>query len=130
MRRVEPIVEYEFEGFRLDRVKRVLWRGTERVALPPKAIDLLLALIERAVELVRRDELLDSLWPETTVEESNLTQTIFQLRRTLGESAHDHRFIVTVPGQGYRFVAAVTQAGEPAAKAHQPALGHSLAVLP
>lgn len=122
----------EFGEFRIDAVQRRLLRRGDLVPLPPKAFDLLLALVRARPNLVSKAELMNSLWPDTAVEESNLTQNVFQLRKALGETAHDHTFIVTVPGQGYRFVADAHQPGRPA-----PAIAASsgrftgpLAVLP
>src|SRR4029453_14628118 len=76
--------------------------------LTPKAFGTLLYLVEHAGELVEKDALFAAVWPNVVVEEGNLTQTIHVLRRALGEHRDDHRFIVTVPGRGYRFVAEVT----------------------
>ena len=98
---------YEFGPFRLDRVKRLLWRDGEVVSLSPKAFDTLLALIEKRGELLDKDTLMQTLWPDSFVEEANLTVKISQLRRALGELPHEHQYIVTVPGRGYRFVADV-----------------------
>src|SRR6185295_12455819 len=98
---------YEFGPFRLDRVKRLLWRGGELVSLSPKAFDTLLALIEKRGELLDKETLMQTLWPDSFVEETNLTVKISQLRRALGELPHEHQYIVTVPGRGYKFVADV-----------------------
>jgi len=98
---------YEFGPFRLDRVKRLLWCDGEVVSLSPKAFDTLLALIEKRGELLDKDTLMQTLWPDSFVEEANLTVKISQLRRALGELPHEHQYIVTVPGRGYRFVADV-----------------------
>ena len=99
---------YEFEGFRLDAQHRVLYRATgEPIPLPPKAIETLLHLVDRPGEVQSRQALLDAIWPGLIVEENNLSQCISLLRRVLGETPSEHRFIVTEPGRGYRFVAAV-----------------------
>jgi TolB-like protein/DNA-binding winged helix-turn-helix (wHTH) protein/Tfp pilus assembly protein PilF len=98
---------YEFGPFRLDRGKRLLWRDGEVVSLSPKAFDTLLALIEKRGELLDKDTLMQTLWPDSFVEEANLTVKVSQLRRALGELPHEHQYIVTVPGRGYRFVAEV-----------------------
>ena len=98
-------VFYEFGPFRLDPVKRVLWQGEEHVALTPKAFSTLLALVEKQGEVVEKDALIQTIWPDTFITEATLTQNIFRLRKALGEGAGDHRFIVTVPGRGYSFVA-------------------------
>lgn len=94
---------YEFDAFRLDPAKRLLTRGDLPVALTPKAFDMLLLLVERSGQLVSKEDLIKTLWAGSFVDESNLTQTVFMLRKALGESASDARFIVTVPGRGYRF---------------------------
>jgi Tol biopolymer transport system component/DNA-binding winged helix-turn-helix (wHTH) protein len=97
----------EFGPFRLDPEQRLLWRGEEAIPLSPKAFELLLVLTQRSGQLVLKDELMTLLWPDTFVEESNLGQHVFQLRKALGERAQDPSYIVTVPGRGYRFVQGV-----------------------
>src|SRR5918911_127914 len=109
----QPARFYEFGPFRIDAAKRLLLREGEALALTPKAFDTLLALVERAGQLVTKDELMSRLWPDTFVEEGSLTRNISALRKALGEHPREHRYIVTVPGQGYRFVARVAPlAGE------------------
>ena len=99
---------YAFGGFHLDSRRRVLSRALgEPIPLPPKALDTLLYLVERAGAVVDKRELLSAIWPHVVVEENNLNQTISTLRRILGETPGEHRFIVTEPNRGYRFVAAV-----------------------
>ena len=99
-------VLYEFEGFVLDPVRRLLTReGGEAVPLPPKAVATLLVLVERHGRVVEKEELFQSVWPDTFITEATLTQNVFRLRKALGEEAGEHRFIVTVPGRGYSFVA-------------------------
>lgn len=99
---------YEFGEFRLDAVKRLLLRQDgERIALPPKAFDTLLYFVQNSGRLLDKDELLQAVWADTVVEENNLNQHISTLRRALGEKRDEHRFIVTVPGRGYRFIAEV-----------------------
>lgn len=103
---------YEFHEFRLDvQSHRLFRRGSASsvVALTPKAIDVLLALIRNRNRLLTKAELLDLVWKDSFVEESNLTQTIFVLRKTLGDSTKEPRFILTVPNRGYQFVAEVTE---------------------
>lgn len=94
---------YEFSGFRLDTRERTLRRGSEIVPLQPKTIDVLSALVERAGEVITKSDLMEAVWAGSFVEESNLTQSIYTLRRTLGE-----QLIETLPRRGYRFVAPVT----------------------
>jgi DNA-binding winged helix-turn-helix (wHTH) protein/tetratricopeptide (TPR) repeat protein len=96
-------VLYEFDAFRVDPVRRILLRDGVPVAITPKAFSILLALLERAGEVVEKSDLIERVWPGVFVTEANLTQNVFSLRKCLGEKANDNRFIVTVPGQGYQF---------------------------
>jgi TolB-like protein/DNA-binding winged helix-turn-helix (wHTH) protein/Tfp pilus assembly protein PilF len=106
----KPKTSYlEFGPFRLDTVRRLLLRDEAVVALPPKAFDTLLALVENCDRVLEKSELMTAVWPDSFVEEANLTQTVSILRKALGERAGEHRYIVTVPGRGYRFVASVGQ---------------------
>src|SRR5262245_27088193 len=98
---------YEFGPFRLDADERLLMRDGRMTPLPPKVFDTLLVLVENSGRVVSKDELMQSLWPDTFVEESNLTQNISQLRRALGDGAGDAQYIETIPKRGYRFVAGV-----------------------
>jgi TolB-like protein/DNA-binding winged helix-turn-helix (wHTH) protein/lipoprotein NlpI len=100
---------YSFGPFRLDAVKRRLFRDSEFVPLTPKAFDTLLTLIESAGRIVEKNALMEKLWPGVFVEENNLTQNISALRKALGEKREEPHFILTVPGVGYRFIAEVTQ---------------------
>ena len=97
---------YEFGGFRLDTVERLLLHNEDIVHLPPKAIDVLLVLIERRGHLIEKEELMKSVWPDTFVEEANLSYNISLIRKALGNGGVD-QFIETVPKRGYRFVAEV-----------------------
>ena len=92
---------YEFGPFRVDAEKQVLLRDGEPVPLTPKTFQVLLVLLRRNNETVSKDELMHSVWPNTFVEETNLTRNIFALRKALGEDAQN-RYIITVSGQGYR----------------------------
>lgn len=99
---------YAFEGFRLDVRRRILSRADgEPIPLAPKVFDTLLYLVERPGQLLGKRQLIEAVWPDVIVEENNLNQCISTLRRTLGEHPGEHRFIVTEPGRGYRFVATV-----------------------
>lgn len=102
---------YEFGKFRLDTVSRRLLREGQIVTLTPKAVDLLVALIENTGRTVSKEELLKAVWPGTYVEEGNLTQNISVLRKALGVDAADGECILTVPREGYRFIAAVSESG-------------------
>ena len=95
---------YEFEGFCLDVRRRLLTRGGSSVPLTPKAFDTLLALVRGGGRMLTKREIISEVWPGVFVEESNLAQNIFLLRRALGEAKGEHRFIVTAPGVGYYFV--------------------------
>ncbi len=113
---------YEFDGFRLDTAKRLLLKSDDTpVPLMPKAFETLLFLITRGGQVVSKDELLANVWPDTVVEENNLTQHISALRRALGERPGEHRFIVTVPGHGYKFVADLKDASNVADIGEAPA---------
>lgn len=107
---------YRFGSYRLERATRRLLRDGHPVALTPKAFDTLLALVERRDRVVDKAELMRLVWPDSFVEEANLSQTIFVLRKTLGEAPGGRPFIDTVPRRGYRFAAGVhaEAASEPA----------------
>ncbi|MGA9505172.1 MAG: winged helix-turn-helix domain-containing protein [Terriglobales bacterium] len=100
---------YRFGEFTLDAQGRVLRRGEEAVPLTRKAFDVLLLLIQNAERTVTKDELMAAIWPGSVVEESNLTQTIFMVRRALDETP-DRRYILTIPGEGYRLLVPVIEA--------------------
>ena len=102
------LVTYEFGPFRLDMQRYLLIRDGESVQLSPKALRTLLVLIEHRDRVVTKDELLKTVWPDAHVEESNLAQNIFVIRKVLGEG-NENRYILTVPGSGYRFVAQVVE---------------------
>ncbi len=99
---------YEFGEFRLDAQNRTLRRGVEPIPLTPKAFEVLLLLIQHSGQVVTKDELMKAVWADSFVEESNLTQTVFMLRKSLGESL-DQRYILTLQGRGYRFAAEVKE---------------------
>jgi DNA-binding winged helix-turn-helix (wHTH) protein/TolB-like protein len=96
-----------FGDYRLDTNKRALYKGDEPISLMPKAFDMLCYLVENNARVIGKDELLEAVWPDTIVEESNLSQNISILRKVLGEKPAENRFIATVPGRGYKFVADV-----------------------
>ncbi len=111
---------YQFDAYHVDTVRRLLLRDGEPVVLTAKAYDLLLAFVERRDQVLSKRELMQQLWPDTAVEENNLSVQVSALRKALGERADEHRYIVTVPGRGYQFVAEVkSQATRPAEAAHQ-----------
>ena len=100
---------YRFGEFQIDAVKRVLLRANTPLQLPSRAFDVLLALVEHNQCVIDKDELMHLVWGERIVEENNLTRHISTLRKALGESPTDHRYIVTVPGRGYTFVVQVEE---------------------
>src|SRR5262249_9055933 len=100
---------YEFGAFRLDAAERVLARNGERILLPPKAFDTLLILVRHSGHILTKDELIKTLWPDSFVEENNLTQQISQLRRVLSDGPDGNSYIETVPKLGYRFVPEVCE---------------------
>src|SRR5215204_1210940 len=103
-----------FEDFSLDRAHRLLRRGDDAVALHPKAFELLLMLVENRDRVLSKNELLNTVWEGQFVEENNLAVQISALRKIFGEKSREHRFIVTVPGRGYRFVSDVEFESGPA----------------
>ena len=104
---------YEFSEFRVDAVKRLLTkRGGGVAPLAPKAFETLLYLVRHPGELLEKEEMMRAIWVDTIVEENNLNQSISAVRRVLGERHDEHRFIVTVPGRGYKFVSEVRRIEE------------------
>src|SRR5688572_10721248 len=100
-------VFYEFDTFRVDTVRRMLLCEGEPVPLKPKVFETLLVLVENNGRVLDKDELMQTIWPDTIVEENNLTQNISAIRKALGERPDEHRYLVTIPGRGYHFVADV-----------------------
>jgi TolB-like protein/DNA-binding winged helix-turn-helix (wHTH) protein len=105
---VSAQVVYRFNGFRVDPARRLMFGADgQPIPLKPKVFDTLLFLVERPGELVAKEVLLEAVWPHVVVEENNLNKAISTLRQVFGETRDEHRFIVTEPGRGYRFVARV-----------------------
>src|ERR1700693_664230 len=98
---------YEFGPFRVDPEKEIVLRDGEPVPLTPKTFQILLVLVRHSREVVTKDDLMKTVWPDTFVEETNLSRNIFMLRKALGESPQDHQYILTVPGRGYRLTESV-----------------------
>lgn len=96
---------YEFGPFQVDLANRLLLRDDAPIPLAPKVLDALFVLVENSGRILEKEELMNQLWPDCFVEEGNLTQIIFQLRKALGESAAKQQYIETIPKRGYRFVA-------------------------
>jgi DNA-binding winged helix-turn-helix (wHTH) protein/Tol biopolymer transport system component len=105
----KPPVTYEFIGFRLDSGRKCLWHSDELVSLTPKAVEILLVLVQNSGEIVDKAVLLDAVWADTFVEESTLSQNILTLRKALATFESGKKFITTVPRRGYRFVAPVVR---------------------
>ncbi|MBA3354581.1 MAG: winged helix-turn-helix domain-containing protein [Pyrinomonadaceae bacterium] len=103
---------YEFGRFRLDARERVLLRDRDLVPLTPKVFEILLALVEQSGHVVEKDDLMKRVWPDTFVEDGNLTQNVSLLRKALGETTGGVQFIETISRRGYRFVATVREATE------------------
>jgi DNA-binding winged helix-turn-helix (wHTH) protein/tetratricopeptide (TPR) repeat protein len=112
---------YEFGPFRLDLEERLLLQEGQPVPLPPKVFETLVLLVERRGRAMGKEEMMNLLWPERYVEESNLTQNIFMLRKALAEGQSNAQYIETIPKRGYRFVAPVKEIEEEVAASSPPA---------
>jgi len=104
---------YAFDSFVVDAGKSVLLRDGQSVPLTPKAFEILLVLVRNPGRVLKKEELLEEVWPDAFVDENNLPRNISSLRKALGEGPAEHKYIVTLPGQGYRFVAEVRQPHSP-----------------
>jgi predicted ATPase/DNA-binding winged helix-turn-helix (wHTH) protein len=113
---MSPRRSYQFGSFRLDAAGRVLYRDGQRVALTPKAIDVLIVLVQARDRLVGKDELLSTVWAGTVVEEGTLASHVSMLRKALGANG-GRDFIETLPKRGYRFIGPVVEASAPAGSA-------------
>jgi DNA-binding winged helix-turn-helix (wHTH) protein/tetratricopeptide (TPR) repeat protein len=123
--------QYAFSGYRLDSVSRELFGPDDAsIAVSAKALDVLTYLIEQRGRVVDKEDLLAAVWPGRVVEENNLTQAISALRKGFGVAAGEHRFIVTVPGRGYRFVARISELDDAAEPVSPAPRQTALAVLP
>jgi Tol biopolymer transport system component/DNA-binding winged helix-turn-helix (wHTH) protein len=103
---------YKFDSFVLDAISRRLMRHTEPVPLTSRAFDLLLILLQNSNRLMGKDELMNAVWQDAAVEEANLAVNISALRKALGEVSSERRYIITVPGRGYKFLANVIQSAD------------------
>jgi DNA-binding winged helix-turn-helix (wHTH) protein/Flp pilus assembly protein TadD len=124
-------LNYEFGNFRLDAANHTLLRDGRPVPLKPKAFDTLLILIENRERFLTNNDLMQMLWPDVFVEEANLTQNIYELRKALGETARSSNYIRNLPKRGYRFtgnVKAVPPGG--ASESRKEGAIETLAVLP
>jgi DNA-binding winged helix-turn-helix (wHTH) protein len=111
---------YQFGPFRLDTIQHLLLREGRPVSLTPKTYDALVLLVENSGRMLQKDGLISSLWPNSFVDESNLTQQISMIRKSLGEAYGENRYIVTVPERGYRFVASVIDRSQPESQPATP----------
>src|SRR5215217_210209 len=104
---MKPTLEtrFSFDDFEVDSARRILLKNGQAVALKPKTFDLLVALVERRGAIISKNDLLETVWENQFVEEKNLTVHIAALRKALGERKDENRFIATIPGTGYKFVA-------------------------
>lgn len=102
-------VQYLFGAFQFDPVERNLLKDGQVIPIPQKTLEVLLILIEERGKVIEKEVLMNRLWPDQIVEEGNLTQHIYSLRKALGEDRIESRFIETVPRRGYRFIAEVTE---------------------
>src|SRR5690242_18296926 len=116
-----PGTSYRFGPFIVDSVQHTVSRDGEPVPLTPKTFDLLLLLLENQGRLLTKDELMKTLWPDSFVDESNLTQQISMVRKALGQKSGEEQYIVTVPARGYRFTAPVAVRGKEETRPSQPA---------
>ena len=114
--------QWRFADFRLDPDNACLWRGTQPLALTPKAFDVLHYLVTHPDRLVTKDTLLDAVWPETAISDAVVRIAIGELRRVLGDTAQAPRFIATVHRRGYRFVAPVAEHTEEASGPAAPVM--------
>ncbi|HHX83706.1 MAG TPA: transcriptional regulator, partial [Pseudomonadaceae bacterium] len=129
--------EYRFSGYRIDlRQRRVFDSGGKALRLSSRAFDTLLVLVENAGETVSKARLMDAVWPSLVVEENNLNQAISSLRKALGDTKTRSRYILTVPGKGYGFIAELERYESPPVPTAQhdstaaPLPAASIATLP
>ena len=101
------LTSYQFGPFVLDTLQHALLKDGEPIALTPKTYDTLLLLVQNHGRMMSKDELMKTLWPDSFVEEANVTQQVSVIRKALGESSNDPHYIQTIPARGYRFVAEV-----------------------
>lgn len=124
---------HHFGPFCLDEDEQVLLRAGRRVPLPAKAVSTLIVLVQNKGHVVEKDDLMQKVWPNEFVEEGNLAQHIFMLRKAFGETADSPKYIETVPRRGYRFLSAIRETNNASVSAemdHPSRPVHSIAVLP
>lgn len=108
-----PVIAYHFGPYRLLVADRILEQNGERIRLTPKVIDTLFVLVERAPQVVSKEELMQAVWPDVTVVESGLTRNLSALRKALEDSGSENVYFETIPRRGYRFLAEVTTESAP-----------------
>ncbi len=121
------VEQYEFGPFRMDSAERLLRNGDRRIPLPPKVAETLLVLLRNAGRMVDKADLIKTVWPDTFVEEGALARNISLLRKALGDTGEEARYVETIPRRGYRFVAPVGTPAEPAAPTPDPPPPHTAA---
>ena len=121
---------YRFGEFTLDADQKVLLREGKPLLLAPKILETLLTLVQNSGRIIEKEELMKRLWPDTFVEESNLTYSIVQLRKTLGDDARNPRYIETIPKRGYRFIHVIEERPDRAEAVITESRVASIAVLP
>jgi predicted ATPase/DNA-binding winged helix-turn-helix (wHTH) protein len=128
--RQSPATSIRFGSFCLWPVQRLLLQDDQPIHIGSRALDILIALLERPGELVAKEELMARVWPNTFVEPANLTVHIAALRRALGDGRDGNRFLINIPGRGYRFVAPVMVSEQPLSADREPAIVGHLHNLP
>lgn len=117
-----PVLRLEFADVTVVPAERLVLRHGQPVSLAPKAFDLLLVFAENPQRLLMKEQLMQAVWGDTAVEESNLSYHVFSIRKALGDTAENGHLIETVPKRGYRFTAAVTRTGDVNAQQPEPAV--------
>ncbi|MBE3025826.1 winged helix-turn-helix domain-containing protein [Janthinobacterium sp. GW458P] len=124
-----PVPAYVFGPFRLLPLERVLFEGDRALRLGSRAMDLLLALLERAGDIVDKHELVSIVWPNAVVDDATLRVHLAALRKALGDGRDGQRYITTIPGRGYGFLAPLANTGRPAPGAAGAEPRHNLPVV-
>lgn len=124
-----PAPAYVFGPFRLLPLERLLFEGERALRLGSRAMDLLLALLERAGEIVDKHELVAIVWPNAVVDDATLRVHLAALRKVLGDGRDGQRYITTIPGRGYGFLAPLSHTGQAASGASAPEPRHNLPVM-
>jgi len=105
----EPRLTYEFDSYRIDVTNRLVLRHDDPLPLTPKAVEILISLIAHQGEIMSKSDLMKIVWPDTIVEDGNLAQNIYLLRKTLTEGSNGKQYVETVARRGYRFVGEVRE---------------------